>query len=232
PEVGDRYATASALLHDLEAFLATRASPSLAQLGARISEAFERERGDLQHIISQHLGSSSGHSDSDRVTTPTRAAPRSSLSFGDVTSTSGVAATTNGASSLGQGQLSSTSAQLFAETMREQKPRNLQRMFMAAAALAVVVGAAYVLLPRPFGAPGGDALVATAAAVAPAADRCTAADKPLVELSGDIEEDARLECDKDYLIKFQLFVKSGVSLTIEQGTRLLGDTATKGTLVV
>ncbi len=61
---------------------------------------------------------------------------------------------------------------------------------------------------------------------------CDATDKPLVELSGDIEDDATLSCDKDYLLKFTTFVRPGAALTIEAGTTIKGDRDTKGTLVV
>jgi serine/threonine protein kinase len=57
-------------------------------------------------------------------------------------------------------------------------------------------------------------------------------EKPLVELSGDIEGAARLTADKDYLLKFLTYVRPGATLSIEPGTRILGDRDTKGTLVV
>ncbi len=62
--------------------------------------------------------------------------------------------------------------------------------------------------------------------------RCDAPDKPLVELSGDIEQDASLTCDKDYLLRFTTSVKSGATLTIAPGTVIRGDLNTRGTLVV
>src|SRR5262249_30814461 len=70
------------------------------------------------------------------------------------------------------------------------------------------------------------------ARAAAAARDCTRTNKPLAEISGDIEADATLHCDESYLLKFTTFVKRGVTLTIEKGTTIYGDEATKGTLVV
>jgi hypothetical protein len=61
---------------------------------------------------------------------------------------------------------------------------------------------------------------------------CGGADRPMVELSGDIEEDATLTCDRVYHLRFTTFVRPGVTLTIEPGTILRGDHETRATLVV
>ncbi len=61
---------------------------------------------------------------------------------------------------------------------------------------------------------------------------CDAKDKPLVELTGEISEDAELTCDKEYLLRFTTYVSPGATLTIEPGTVLRGDLDTRGTLVV
>lgn len=53
----------------------------------------------------------------------------------------------------------------------------------------------------------------------------------VVTISGDISENKTLTADKKYLLKGFVFVKSGVTLTIEPGTIIMGDKATKGTLV-
>ena len=57
-------------------------------------------------------------------------------------------------------------------------------------------------------------------------------DSGIVELSGDITADKTLTADKTYLLRGFVYVTSGATLTIEPGTILLGDKATKGTLVV
>ena len=51
-------------------------------------------------------------------------------------------------------------------------------------------------------------------------------------LTGDIAENTTLAAGKKYLLKGFVYVKSGVTLTIEAGTVIKGDKATKGTLVI
>ncbi|MCS6927956.1 MAG: hypothetical protein NZM43_00515 [Saprospiraceae bacterium] len=53
----------------------------------------------------------------------------------------------------------------------------------------------------------------------------------LVELSGDLTT-RTLTADKKYLLKGQVFVRSGQTLTIEPGTVIFGDKRTKGTLII
>jgi hypothetical protein len=57
------------------------------------------------------------------------------------------------------------------------------------------------------------------------------AENLLVELTGDVETQT-LTADKKYLIKGQVFVRSGKVLTIEPGTIIFGDKKTKGVLVI
>lgn len=61
---------------------------------------------------------------------------------------------------------------------------------------------------------------------------CGAPDRPVVELSGDIEHAATLTCDKIYRLRAATVVRPGASLTIEPGTTLVGDRATRGALIV
>jgi len=115
--------------------------------------------------------------------------------------------------------------------------------WLAAALAAVGVGglAWSGLLPLGRGVARGDEVKASAAqgsefgAAAPA--RAAVEDlgrqhRPLVEVSGDIEGAARLSSDKDYLLKYTTFVRPGATLSIEPGTRILGDSDTKAVLVV
>lgn len=238
PDINERYPSAGAFSSDLEAYLATRPRANLVQLGDRVAQAFERERKDVQRVISLGVGSVSGLETAARDAdgagnTPTRAAPRSSLSFNDVTSTSSVSATNPGTGTgLTQSHLSTTSARLLADTTNDARSdQRFRRGTFAVVGLALVGAGVYLGAPL-LRAQGGAAGPETPAAATTPVDRCAAAEKPVVELTGDIEEDARLECDKDYLLKFQTVVKPGVTLTIERGTRILGDTATKATLVV
>jgi hypothetical protein len=61
---------------------------------------------------------------------------------------------------------------------------------------------------------------------------CTyASNANLVELTGDLNTQT-LTKDKKYLIKGQVFVRSGKTLTIQPGTVIFGDKATKGTLII
>lgn len=53
----------------------------------------------------------------------------------------------------------------------------------------------------------------------------------LVELTGDLST-RTLTADKKYLIKGQVFVRNGQTLTVEPGTVVLGDKRTRGTLVI
>lgn len=51
-------------------------------------------------------------------------------------------------------------------------------------------------------------------------------------LTGDISTNMTLSASKKYLLKGFVYIKSGVTLTIEAGTVIKGDKASKGTLVV
>lgn len=51
-------------------------------------------------------------------------------------------------------------------------------------------------------------------------------------ISGDITANTTFSADKKYLLKGFVYVKSGVTLTVEPGTVIMGDKSTKGTLVV
>lgn len=78
----------------------------------------------------------------------------------------------------------------------------------------------------------GRTSVSEGAATSAGGDACARADKPVVELSGDIERAARLTCDKVYRLRFVTVVRPGASLTIDPGTTIVGDRDTRGTLVV
>lgn len=60
----------------------------------------------------------------------------------------------------------------------------------------------------------------------------TTTDSTYVTISGDISANQTLSASKKYMLKGFVYVKSGVTLTIEPGTIIVGDKATKGTLVV
>lgn len=95
------------------------------------------------------------------------------------------------------------------------------------------------LAALPAGAAGtGGALGATSTSrgaarpAAPVEYRCDDPGRPLVELAGEIEASATLHCNRRYLLRHNTFVNAGATLTIEPGTLILGDSETRGTLVV
>ncbi|RYE21980.1 MAG: hypothetical protein EOP51_14310 [Sphingobacteriales bacterium] len=54
----------------------------------------------------------------------------------------------------------------------------------------------------------------------------------VVELTGDISANQTLTSDKKYLLKGFVYVKEGVTLTVQPGTVIMGEKSSKGTLVV
>ncbi len=54
----------------------------------------------------------------------------------------------------------------------------------------------------------------------------------VVVLQGDLLEDRTLSSDNDYLLRDAVFVKDGVTLTVEPGVTIYGENATNGTLIV
>lgn len=56
--------------------------------------------------------------------------------------------------------------------------------------------------------------------------------REVVILKGDLLEDKTLSVDYDYLLRDAVFVKEGVTLTIEPGVTVYGENATNGTLIV
>jgi hypothetical protein len=60
----------------------------------------------------------------------------------------------------------------------------------------------------------------------------TSGDTTVVRLKGDITANQTLSASKKYLLDGFVYVKSGVTLTIEPGTVITGDKASKGTLVI
>lgn len=54
----------------------------------------------------------------------------------------------------------------------------------------------------------------------------------LAVLQGDLLEDRTLSSDYDYVLRDAVFVKDGVTLTIEPGVTIYGENATNGTLIV
>ena len=55
----------------------------------------------------------------------------------------------------------------------------------------------------------------------PPTDPCLAPNKPLVEIL-EVTEDQTLECKNDYVLRNQVFVRTGATLTIQPGTTIFG----------
>ena len=56
--------------------------------------------------------------------------------------------------------------------------------------------------------------------------------RPLETVEGDIAADRTFSKDKNWLLKGFVFVKPGATLTIEAGTVIKGDNATKAVLII
>ncbi|KIG14027.1 serine/threonine protein kinase [Enhygromyxa salina] len=90
-----------------------------------------------------------------------------------------------------------------------------------------------VPVATPVGAEHGRTQPRPAAPLAPVEPpNCDAADKPRVPLSGEIDEDATLRCDRDYVLRFNTRVVAGATLTIEAGTTIFGERETTGALII
>jgi hypothetical protein len=61
---------------------------------------------------------------------------------------------------------------------------------------------------------------------------CKSATKPTTPLPATIAASMTLTCDQDWLVQNIVSVNSGATLTIQEGTTIKGDSATKGALVV
>lgn len=84
---------------------------------------------------------------------------------------------------------------------------------------------------------GSDSTDAPAEETGPV-DPCFAANKPLVELKGEITENVTLKCENDYVLRGRVVIKAPYQMNINPGTTVYGDptvdptTNAPGTLVV
>jgi serine/threonine protein kinase len=244
PRAEERYATAEEFRSELEQVL--ELSGTLVDrryLAEIVSDAFAAERERMRGLIQVQLQdatllpialerSYSGRSGSfDSLSTSQRLlalTPTSSLS------------TTPGPtiSNLDRGAPSQELATaMFSQprTARLTRKRLMIAGIVLGSLTALVTGLSRHLPGSSGAAPAPSARTSaliTAPAPPPKPETCQAPNKPRVELSGDIERDALLTCDKDYILRFNTYVKPGITLTIQAGTRLLGDKATQGALVV
>jgi serine/threonine protein kinase len=254
PDARDRFPTAQAFADDLVQYLGSMTgAPDARDIGALVASAFEPDRARLRGLVLEQLENPENTAVSlERVLgLPSLTATESSQAA--VTGrTSPLATSIPPYTPRPPSTVATPPAAAPATSTAEQETRVLPGPTRRALPwLAIAGGAALVLLlavpvvrlvrsspaaalspnPRTAAAARAEHPVPARGRV-PAEGRCERANKPIAELSGDIDSDATLRCDESYLLKFTTFVKPGVTLTIEKGTTLYGDTATKGTLVV
>jgi len=214
PDREDRPATA-AMFAEALARHCPAAQEARRQLGMLLSQAFASERDELRGLLARQLRSG-GSSDVDPALVLDLALFTGSSSHLDAlhhpdepTRPDGIPSTTRDAA-----------------TTNESHPPPPSRRVRRA--LAVVAGLGLLLLA--VGLPGPQQRPRDDLAAAP--PDCARADKPEVELSGEIEGEARLTCDKQYRLSFMTFVRPGATLTIDPGTTIVGDRDSLGVLVV
>jgi len=242
----ERYPTAAEFADDLQGFLATLTrAPDAREIGAIVASAFEPDRARLRGLVLEQL------EDPERppvplervlglpevVTSPDSAAGPDSNSMGRSLSTGVPPYTPPPPVPPTTPSRAENETAVLPGPRRQRSRRRVALAFLGSVALALPLvhwvqsGASERPKDRPVTGVRPAARSRSPAAATGARD-CARPDKPLAELSGDIEASATLHCDEGYLLKFTTFVKAGVTLTIEKGTTLYGDTATKGALVI
>jgi hypothetical protein len=228
----NRYQTAESLRLDLlKAISATGMDASLDDLGRAVSEVFAEERTRVRERIAEHRrrqslreeGSGDRPSDGESIRFPTP------VEFATPTGSRATARSAKTAPSTDDG--SHDVPTVPPPAFGRRKRRIVSSLYMAVG--LVLAGVVLVYVYR-HAEEADRAAIPQARAQSPAAtvSNCGSLHKPLIEISGDIERNARLTCDKDYLLKFNVFVLPGVTLTIEKGTKIVGDVDTKAALVV
>jgi serine/threonine protein kinase len=226
-----RHQTAEELRSDvLRAMSATGMDASLADLGRIVSEQFGEERAQLRDRIAAHRRRSSHRDEAPRISSSPdsndRLGGETPLEFGTAT----------GSVRAGSGRTAADTASNGRDVPTIPPPARRRRrraLGTAFAIAAVVISAPLLLWSRQSvdaALPSSPVTVIQQPARSPV--DCNVEHKALVEVSGDIERNAVLGCDKDYLLKFNVFVRPGVTLTIEKGTKIVGDSDTKAALVV
>ena len=248
PRRDERYATAGEFARDLERYLDELDEPfDTRRIGGLVREAFEEERGRFRDLVHQQLA--------DPTNLPVSLATQSSSSAPTLSPSVSRSRDLVRFARVGTPVLTPSPPPVSVQTgpclvndgetvvVQPQRPNGsgwAARALGLVVLLALGVGALY-LNERARASPPARRDAArlpteTAAAAAqvrkPEPASACGPNKPLVEISGDIVADATLRCDTSYLLKFTTFVKSGVTLTIEKGTTIYGDTATRGTLVI
>lgn len=230
-----RYSTAEEMRRDLsDATRRLGLESSTSAVAEIMGASFELERSELARLVHEHMDDAKN---SERDVMLTELSNRRS-SMPAASRSPGVSASGRSASD------STRSTVQFPTTLPKERAGRSKRVTAALVAGAVAILAAGVLM---FAARGTNhAVVAEPAppvfearsAPAPTGastsgpSHCNSSNKPTVELTGEIDSDATLHCDRNYLLRFNVFVVPGTTLTIEPGTTLLGDPTTHAALVV
>jgi serine/threonine protein kinase len=231
-----RYPTAEAMRVDIERVMAALdARGTSRDLGACVATAFVEQRDRVRRTIDAELSALRGDPNDTRALARLMAASTADVPT-PTTNPSGPSAKRRSESQPSQ---SVAMRPMNATNPPPAPPRDRRWTAIASVGVVLVIGVGVFGLSRWMRHREGtrsdhDGLGAHQKSLAGGGsdDRCLAADKPIVELSGDIDGDATLTCDKTYLLKFTTFVRGGATLTIQPGTTVLGDGDTKGTLVV
>jgi len=226
PRPEDRYSDANAFRADLERRAHEVTGAPAARLAATVSTLFEQEKADMTRLVQERL----------RRLDRGDAIPPVALSgvvFGTPTPDSDMAHTT-------------VSNAIDSVPAPAGGPRWMRRLAVGLGTTALLF--ALLLLARrspglalplssliaPVHGAGGAASADTVPPPPPVAAAAPGGcgEGPIVELTGDIEDDATLGCESRYLLRHVTTVRPGATLTIEPGTVILGDPETRGTLVV
>lgn len=261
PAREDRYPSADAMRGEIEAFLDSEGiDVSTRAIGKRVAEAYAAERKDVRERVDRELLRLVGR-ETDTITPlslwqgvwrePERSEWTSHSTIGSLTRAEPDEPTADYEPPKPSSESGPREDDVAARRSRPQRIAS----FVGIAALLVGLGIAIDRLITPVlphvlqhvsqheGTPPSEAQLelesdgglpseATPLALVPAANGCDRPNKPIHDLSGDIDEDATLTCDREYLLRFETRVNPGVTLTIEPGTLLRGDHETKGLLLV
>ena len=222
PNLTDRLATAAEFAEALTRHIAGP-RPSRRELGLLVSQAFTGEREALRQLIALQLRSAAVV-DADEAPVLDLALFTGSSSHVEAAHHPDEPTRPDG---LPRGA-SPSATRDETTTDPEALPRSTSSGLMLGLLACALLGVAAVGLLLSYTEPAERPIVDRSA---PPPD-CTRADKPEVELSGEIEGEARLTCDKRYRLSFMTFVRPGATLTIDAGTTIVGDRDSLGVLVV
>lgn len=230
PRREDRYPSAEAMLIDVEDALAAhdprRSGRELARLTC---ELFATERAELDRFVATQLAML------ERGELPATRTSTMPITFGTPSRESDVAHTR--IAPLGDEDVSSAETVPGGRAWARPRVRRARPVLIwprYAAVGALLVGLVTVAaLHTPSETPTARAGSAPRRLeAAPTIDGCAGEGASVVAMAGDIDEDATLTCDKVYRLEHVVVVRAGVTLTIQPGTRIVGDAESDGTLLV